>query len=553
MNDNRTKKYPAKLSGLISRREFIKSAAGATTMMILAACAPEVPPSASEAPATAAIDPTVAAPSSQTGGTLVVGQFAEPVGLNPITRLGDPVGDQVRGNIYNSLVTWDAKQRKVLPALATEWTQKDETTWVFKLREGVQFHGGYGEFTAEDVEFNVNYTVENKKGRVNLYSFVKGAAAIDKYTVEYYLEKPFAPFLVTTTAGTAGLMVSKKAYDEMGEEEFNRHPIGTGPFEFVSWTSGESIEFKKFEQYYKEGLPKLDRLIFRPFEDPFVRLSALQTGEIHFMDNPDYKDVEALRAENTIQVFETPGWAWDWLVFNMDTAKPHNAAVQNKAVRQAISYAIDREALAKIAYQGFATPVDNPYPPGFITYTKDLLRYPKNADLDKARELLESAGYGDGFELSIITVEKAVNRRELEILTDQLDKVGITVKPEPLDGATWVQRTLRDHEMEAGLRFVNLESPDPDSATYFFWHSGGVASVGYSNPTVDELLDQSRTSQSEAERIETFNKLTEIMLEDVHMLYLVRPTLVRVANAKIQGYEPSNSEIEVLFEGVSIS
>lgn len=103
MNDNRTKKYPAKLSGLISRREFIKSAAGATTMMILAACAPEVPPSASEAPATAAIDPTVAAPSSQTGGTLVVGQFAEPVGLNPITRLGDPVGDQVRGNIYNSL------------------------------------------------------------------------------------------------------------------------------------------------------------------------------------------------------------------------------------------------------------------------------------------------------------------------------------------------------------------------------------------------------------------------------------------------------------------
>ena len=522
-------------AGKMGRRTFLKSAAGTAAAVALAACNPRLF-------------------TNSTGGELIVGQFAEPVGLNPITRLGDAVGDQVRGNIYNGLLKWDPTAREMVADLATEWTQKDPTTWVFKLREGVMFHSDFGEFTAEDVEFNVNYTVEEQKGRVNLYSFVKGAKALDKYTVEYYLEQPYAPFLRTTAQGTAAMMVSKRAYDEMGEEAINRHPIGTGPFEFVSWASGETIEFQRFENYFKDGFPKLDRLIFRPMVDPFVRTSALQTGEIHFMDNPEYKDVEELRADPSLQVFESPGWAWDWLVFNMDTSNAaHNEAVQNKAVRQAISYAIDRQALVDIAYEGFATPVDNPYPPGFLGYTQDLIRYPASADLEKARELLESAGYSDGLELEIITVEKAVNRRELEIITDQLDKVGIRVKPVNLDGPTWVQRTFQTHDMEAGLRFVNLESPDPDSASYFFWHSSGIASVGYSNPGMDALLDQSRTAQSDDERLDAFSKVTEIMLEDVHMLYLVRPTLVRVASTNVQGFEPSNSEIVVQFEGTSIS
>jgi peptide/nickel transport system substrate-binding protein len=180
---------------------------------------------------------------------------AEPSFMNPILVASDRNFAKVSWQVFDSLLAYDYGARRLAPQLATSWRQVNPTTWEFKLREGVQFHRGYGELTAADVEFMVNYVVDSNKPLKFLYFFVKGAKATGKYTVQYSLTQPFAPFLVTTVRDRAGMIVSKKAYQEMGEEAFSRNPVGTGPFELSGWKEGAEIALRRFSRYWQQPGP----------------------------------------------------------------------------------------------------------------------------------------------------------------------------------------------------------------------------------------------------------------------------------------------------------
>jgi peptide/nickel transport system substrate-binding protein len=500
----------------LNRREFIQWSSMATGGALLAACAPSAAPGAAPAGEGSAAART----------DLRVALSAEPGFMNPVMVTSDRSFSKIGWQVYDSLVVYDYETNTVKPQLATDWQQKDELTWEFKLREGVQFHKGYGELTAEDVEFMVNYVVNENKPLKFLYFFVEGATATDKYTVEYKLSQPFAPFLFTTARDRAAMIVSKKAYEEMGEEAFNRNPVGTGAFEMSEWRSGDSVTLTRHADYWGAPLPKLDEISFRFITDTITRESLLKSGEVDFIDGPDYKNVADWQADENFVVTSTPSWGTDWIPFSV-TVPPFDKV----EVRQAICYAIDRESLVENIYYGNAQADQGPLPAGYIGYPSPEI-YPLNGDKEKAKELLAAAGLPDGFSTTVLT--RAEFKPLAEAISGQLAEIGIQMTIETLDPGTLNART-RELDFEATVTNLAFMTPDTDSTMYWFYHTDTVGNYGYNNPTIDQQLEIARLTQEPEARSEIYQEILSTVLDEAPYCYLLHPNIVRIYRKGLEG------------------
>lgn len=478
---------------------------------------------------------------------LVVGLFGEPPQLNEFYR-SDIVGGIVVGNIYNRLTRVNYRARRVEPELAESWSNPDPLTWVIKLRRGVQWHKGYGEFTAEDVEYTFNYILDKRTFQVGTALFpVERARAVDKYTVEVKLRRPFSAF-PTVTMEYGGHIMSKRAHEEMGPERYGRNPIGTGPFEFSSWRPGAQIVLRKNARYWKQGLPHLEEIVYRFIPDAQVRLAALRRGEIDFTMSPDAKDVPAVREGRDPGIVYTsvPGWNWDYISFTFPPHVPADFPTLKKEVRQAISYAVDREAIAREIYFGEALVTDSPIPPGFRGYRRVPIRYPRRADLTRARELMQRAG-ASGFDVEIITSDKDWLRRETELVAGMLGQIGIRVRVNSMDIGTYNTRWL-GHRYAVNLEDISIVSPDTDSTVYWFHREGTVGWHGWQNPEVTEMLDRARVETSPTLREVLYQKVVDVVQEECPYIYLVHVNLVRLHRKGLVGYQPGPQEFVVLFD-----
>jgi peptide/nickel transport system substrate-binding protein len=476
---------------------------------------------------------------------LRIGQFAEPPNLDPFLTTVVEEGE-VQNSIFTPLVTLDYKTLQPAPALATEWTQPDPLTWRFKLRQGVQFHKGYGEVTADDVAWNVNTTIQQNLPRKFLYFFVDSAQVVDKYTVDIKLTNSFTPFLVTAAAGQGTWIVSQKAYTEMGADAFGRAPVGCGPFEFQSWDSGSAITLTKFANYWTPGRPYLDKLIFHPVVDTNVKKLQLVNGELDFVDQPDFKDLPELKANPNVGIANSPGWAWNAITFNMNLPADH--PFSKKETRQAIAYAIDRQEIANGAYFANAIPDDGPLPPGYLTTDKGFHPYGLMANVAKAKELLSQAGFPNGFTVSAIVGSKTAMRRQLEIIASELGKIGIKVNIEQLEG-TEFQRMI-DGKFEMGLFDITVMTPDPDSALYWFQHSKTIGNFGYHNQKVDDLLDQARQESDQSKRAQMYSEVLAAVLDDAAYVFTVHRGMVWAYNSKVTGFQARPQDYLLDFQDV---
>lgn len=534
----------------VNRRDFIRIAALSGLTLGLAACGTDDEPSESDSPSESGTETTATTTDDgeQAGKTdMTVALFTEPSTLNAVTASGDNAASQVMSNIFNGLVRFNPQTGELEPELATSWEQTDETTWVFELQQGVMFHKDYGEMTAEDVAFNINLTVNENKPRKFLYFFVTGAEAIDTYTVEVRLEQPFIPFVGTTMHNHGGFIVSQKAYEEMGEEAYNRSPIGTGPFMVESWTSGSEIVLVRNPDYWKPDLPKLERITFRPVVDTVVKKNLLTTGEIDFADALDRKDVASLREDPNLEVSSVPGWNWDYITFNLTNP---DLPIASKQVRQAISYAIDRQSVVENVYYNEAIPEDDPFPQQYLGADPDQESYPATANLERARELLAEAGYEDGFTITCMTSDKGNLRRQLELVASQLSEIGIEVQIENTDLGTYNTRN-REQDFEMALEDITIMTSDPDSSVYWFLHTGTIGWHGYENEELDTLLNDARSEADEDRRAEMYRRVVEIIHEDVPYIYTAHTNLVRVWRKGLTGYEPSPQETHFYLEEAS--
>jgi peptide/nickel transport system substrate-binding protein len=346
--------------------------------------------------------------------------------------------------------------------------------------------------------------------------------------------------------GYGGIIVSKKAHEEMGAEKYSRNPIGTGPYLFDSWVSGAQVVLKKNPDYWRKGVPHLEEVVFRMVPDAHVRYQALTKGELDFITQPDTKDALEARNNPNLVYLSTAGWNWDYQAFTFPPHQKPEFPNQNKLVRQAISYAVDREAIQQEIYSGEATVTDSPIPEGFLGYRPGPLRYPKNGDLRKAKELMAQAGM-QGYEVEVITSDKDWLRRELELVAAMVSQIGITYKIRNLDIGSYNNLWLNDQYQQL-LEDITIVSPDPDSCVWWFLHSQGRNTSGYNVPEMDQMLDDARAESDPKKREPLYHRVVDRVLEDCPKIYHVSVNYVRVHKKGLLGFEPAPQESWVFFK-----
>src|ERR1700722_8835427 len=285
---------------------------------------------------------------------LVVGVPANLTGLDP-ADLNDNLSQSAARLMFERLYMLDEHMKlRPQPAESNE-ASREATEFTFHLRKGVTFHDGTP-FNAAAVKFSFDRAgnPDNHLKRQSLYVMIDHTDVVDDYTVKMVLKYPFGAF-VNDVAHPGALIVSPKSVQDFGKEA-TRHPSGTGPFEFVSWTA-DTLKMKKNEHYWKPGLPKLDTITYRGVPENGARIAMLQAGEAQFIYPVPPEMIKSLEYNSTITVFNEPPTSLPYVALN-NMRKPFN----DPRVRQALNYAVDKQAFIKVVFSGHADPLDSPMP-----------------------------------------------------------------------------------------------------------------------------------------------------------------------------------------------
>jgi peptide/nickel transport system substrate-binding protein len=481
---------------------------------------------------------TLAAPTIAQGTRrdLRVGLFGGDFGnLSPVVRY-DIQGGLVVNNIYDGLVRIDFANRRIVPWLAEAWSQPDPLTWRIKLREGVMWHRGYGEMVASDVHYTWQTHIDTKSAWLGSSFWPIESIRVDgKYVVEVKTKRPFGPF-PAVTMGYGGNILPERAHKEIGAQAFSSRPIGQGPY-MLEAVRGAEVVLVRHPEYWRQGLPKMDRLTYRAIPDSSVRLQALMRREIDFMTHPDSREVAEARRNSDFTTVSTTGWNWDYQQFNLTGSV--NLPFTDKRVRQAISYAIDREAIVNEIYNGEATITDNQIPTGYLGHRQSLMRYPKNGDLNRARELIAQAGIR-GYSVEVMTSDKDWLRKQLELVAAMVSQIGIEYRIRNLDIGGFNNLWINDR-YEQHLEDITLVAPDPDATSWWFMHTNGSVS-SFRDPAMDAMLDGAREETDPSKRETLYHQIVDRTLEDCPLIYHCNVNYTQVFDRRLTGFTPTNQE-----------
>ncbi|AGB40434.1 ABC-type dipeptide transport system, periplasmic component [Halobacteroides halobius DSM 5150] len=462
------------------------------------------------------------------GGTFKGRLASDPPTLDP-AHATDTTSSRVIRNIFDGLVQYN-KDLEIVPAIAKSWdVSKDGLTWTFNLRKDVTFHNG-NKVTAEDVIYSFTRIVDpdTMSERAGLFEDVKGVEAyqngkadkvsgfkkIDKYTVRIQLKRPFTPFLQVLAMENASI-VSKEAVKKYGDQ-FSQHPVGTGPFKFTSWKHDSKVVLEKFEDYYVDGRPYLDKVEYKVIADNTTAFASYEQGSIYQMDS----DIPSGQVE---RIMDPNGeFADDYSLVNrlgtyylgFNTQK---APFDNPKVRKALNYAVNRQVIAQVLRHGTVKPAQGILPPGMPGYNPDLEGYTFN--MKKAKKLLAEAGYPNGlpgtYELAYNTSKS--HQKIAVAVQRNLKELGVDVKLVNTDWGTYINKVDKGDTQIFRLGWI-ADYPDPDNFLYVLFHSDNAGSGGnysfYKNPAVDKLLEKARRMKPGKERLELYQKIEKKIMDD---------------------------------------
>lgn len=369
-------------------------------------------------------------------------------------------------SFYQGLFGFD-KDLKLVNVLADSYdVTKDGLVYTIKLKKGIKFHDGTT-FDATAVKANLDRVTDpaNKLKRYTLFNRVAKTEVVDPATVKITLKEQFSPF-INVLAHPSAVMISPTALKKYGKE-IAFHPVGTGPFEFVEWKQTDYLKGKKFAGYWKTGYPKIDTITWKPVVDNNTRSAVMQTGEADFAFSIPFEQAAVLKASPKVDLIDGPSIIQRYVSFNTQV-KPFN----DPKVRQAINYAINKDALAKVAFAGYAVPAQGVVPPG-VDFAEKLGPWPY--DPAKARELLKEAGYPNGFETTLWSAyNHTTAQKVIQFVQQQLQQVGIKAQVQAL---------------EAGQRVERVESVQkPEDAGVRLYYVGWSSSTGESDWALRPLL-----------------------------------------------------------------
>jgi peptide/nickel transport system substrate-binding protein len=477
---------------------------------------------------------------------LVIGISSEPTTMD-VTQAADFNTDRVVNEMYNQLVRFGDGSMDIEPDLAESWAvSADELVYTFHLRKDVKFHDGTP-FNAEAVKFNYE-RINNPNSPYYdtgiftyaeyMFEEVKSVDVIDDYTIAFTLIEPLAPF-INNIAMTQFSIVSPEAVKKYGKEITN-NPVGTGPFRFVSRTHGSEVVLEKNPDYFR-GPAKLDRLIFRSIVDDNVRQNELEAGTINLMTDILPDNIAALRVNPKFQVIEQPSMHVWYL--SMNCSKPPFNKTQ---VRQAMYYAIDRQAIVDNILQGTGVLAHNMVPPMTFAYSDDVPKY--GYDPEKAKSLLNEAGYPNGFTVDFQIPESGSGMQQPEAMAiamkSDLAKVGINVNIIKTEWGAYLDLVFRPIE-EQDMLLLEMsyaaDNGDPDNFLYTLCAGRQIPPLGYNcaywaNDEFDRILVQARTTSDNAKRVSLYAQAQKILMTEVPHLVVDHETQSVVMDRNVTGF-----------------
>lgn len=488
-------------------------------------------------PSPVAVAPKLAQGEGTPGGTLRLGfGISQVPTLDPAqVNLGIVAGELV-SNIFSSLVQFDT-ELGLAPDLAETWTvSEDGLNYSFTLREGLTFHNG-DPLTSADLLYTYERTInpDFASPQANKLALITDFETPDDLTVNLTLSDPFAPFLAVACSrgpGRALTPVSRRAVEEMGDEQFGRTPVGAGPFAIVADGADLNSGFTltAFDGWWG-GRPFLDEIEVTLIAEPSVRVSALEAGDVDMLDIVPAIGVAQLRDYPDVTLVEAPGTNWIGLAMNYE-----RPPWDNHDARMAVARAINREDLVERGLFGLADVSVGPIAPAFAWAfgAPDPAASPQSYDLEAAQALAESAGINGAQPTIMATVD---NPRPAEVIRTQLVDIGLDVQLESLQQAAWNERwQARDFDWIINGSVVDA---DPDDGFWNFFHTDGPWNTySYSNPEVDELLDATRVTANQDERAEQFQAIQEILQQDVAFVFLYHTFDITGFYNQVQGYVP---------------
>ncbi|MEL4026195.1 ABC transporter substrate-binding protein [Lysinibacillus endophyticus] len=482
---------------------------------------------------------------------LVFGRGGDSVSLDPAI-VTDGESFKVTENIFETLLEFGEQDTTIQPSLAKEWEVSDDgLTYTFHLQEGVKFHDGT-DFNAEAVVKNIErwkagteeqFYYFNSMFKAEGEDIIKTVTAVDENTVVFELSRPQAPFLKNLAMSPFGI-ASPTAFESAGDK-FGDNPVGTGPFVFVEWKRNDSITVKKNENYWKEGLPKLDTIIFRAIPDNSARLNALVTGEIDLADGINPSDAASIESNPELKLIERPSMNIGYLGLT-NTRKPFD----NKLVRQAVNYAIDKQAIVDAFFEGRAEVAVNPMPPSISGYNDEIVGYEYNPE--KAKELLAEAGYdGAEIELWAMPVPRPYmpdGQKVAEAIQKNLADVGIPSKIVTFEWATYLDKA-KDGEADAFLLGWTGDNGDADNFLYTLLDADNIGSNNYayySSDAAHKLLIAAQSEVDEEKRIQLYKEAQAIIHEDAPWVPLAHSIPLLAGKKGVTNYLPHPTGSESL-------
>ncbi|WP_411678801.1 ABC transporter substrate-binding protein [Clostridium thailandense] len=499
---------------------------------------------------------------SDTVKRLVVGRSSDAITLDP-SNMTDIDSIKVTANIFETLVKYEREGKEIKPSLAVDWKcSEDGLTWVFKLRQGVKFHDET-DFNAHSVVFNFQRWMDINnpyhEGQFSYWNyvfggfpgFVKSVVALSDYTVEIKLSKPYAPFLSTLTMPIFSIE-SPEAIKKYGTEVY-KHPVGTGPFCFKSWKPNDNILLVRNDGYWNTNA-KVDEVEFKVIPLGKDRLDQLKKGTIQIADNLSPDDTLTAEKDGKLQLFLRPCFNVGYMAMNNEKT-PFN----NRQVRTAISYAINKDELIKEAFDNIAKPAKTFIPPIFPGYNESV--EPIEYNIEKSIELLKEAGYPQGFKTTLEVMECSRNYfpRPLQVaqyIKESLKKVNIEVNIQTYSWDEYLNR-IRNGEHELALIGWTGDNIDPDNFLNTLLSSDnaklGIASnySFYKNKEIDTLLTQARETNDMIFRKNLYKKLLGIVNYDMPAIPLAHTMPVVATSLYVEGYSPYITGVESL-ESVDI-
>jgi glutathione transport system substrate-binding protein len=465
-------------------------------------------------------DPNSSTSTEKKRTDLTVAQAANPTTMDP-QDAQDTLSFSIMKTMYEGLLGFD-KDMKVIPVLADGMPtlSADAKEVTFKLKQGIKFQDGT-DFNAEAVKANLDRVKDpnNKLKRASLFATVDHTEVVDPYTVKIVLNKPFAA-IVETFAHPAAMMISPKAIKDFGKD-VQRHPVGTGPYQFVEWKDADHVTVKKFADYHdKNNLAKLETIVFKPVTEASSRVSMLKAGDAQYVYPFPPDQAAAVKGDDSIALDQTPSIVERYVAFNT-TKKPFD----DKRVRQALNYAVNKDALIKVVTNGYAQPAKSSIAPNVWGYKEQT---PYNFDLDKAKKLLADAGYANGFDTTIWTANASESAKVAEFIQQQWKQIGVNANVQQMESGTLSNQMYVKPEESKMLTYSGGWSPSTGEAdwglrpllTKDLFPPAGYNVGYYVNDQVEKDISTGLSTGNKDERLAAYADAQKVINDDAPWLFL---------------------------------